>query len=328
MSERKRIRFMGNFRSLTLVVASLIIVPACFAQAPPSAPAPSSNSEIAWFWMGRVAFNPANGNTLPYGYFTIINGINGSPFSLFNTLNPAAPESTAFFTFRYSVFQTLTLTANLDQIVYIGSPAIVDIYYDPNPKRDFNDPNSFSTGKKVATYVRGTYQGEQITLTQFQVASAKLVSSTPFPFNGQTIDFGKLAPGATIGDYVGIVPTLGFYPQFPLSFAMSSYALATNIGAPPVAKTTSAIAAPASLTATTAELRLDGTGSTSAAGAQLKYEWSTAPGSPDATILDGNTATPLVRLGATRGVYTFRLKVTDADGNSSSDFATIKYAGN
>ncbi len=96
---RKGTSLVGYFRSLTFAIATCMAVPACFAQTapPPSAPAPSSNSEIAWFWMGRVGFNPANGNTLPYGYFTIINGINGSPFSLFNGLKPGRPGNDCVF---------------------------------------------------------------------------------------------------------------------------------------------------------------------------------------------------------------------------------------
>ncbi len=67
----------------------------------------------------------------------------------------------------------------------------------------------------MATYSKTGYQGEQFFVTQYQTATAKLVSSTPFTFNGQTIDFGKFAPGITVGDYMGFIPAPGFSTQFP-----------------------------------------------------------------------------------------------------------------
>ena len=171
MFSSKMIGFAGRCRSSVLLAVSLLAVPACFAQF--TAPAPTSNAEIAWFTMGRMGVNPVNGNVLPYGFFTIINGL---PFPIFTGL---PNESTALFTFRYTVSQVLPLTSNIDQNIFIGGPAIVDIYLNPNAKRDWNDPSTFATGQKIATYIRGAYQSEQIFVTQYQMSSAKLISSTP-----------------------------------------------------------------------------------------------------------------------------------------------------
>jgi hypothetical protein len=244
---------------------------------------------------------------------------------MFNAALPS--EVSAFFTFRYSVFQAFPLPSNLDQGLFLTTPATFDIYVDTKPNRNWNDPDTFSTGTKVATYARPGFQGEQLYVTQYQAWSGKLISSVPFTFNGQTVNFANFAPGITVGDYVGVIPGPGFSPNFPLVYSLSSYALATHLSRAGVS-TTSAVAGPSHASAVTAEFRLDGSRSTSAGGTKLQYQWTIAPGSPVATILQGDTATPLVRFGTTRGVYTFKLTVTDADGNSSADFTTVNYSGN
>ncbi len=308
-----------SLRKGICVSAILMTVAGCFGQ---TAPAPTSDAEIAWFWLGRAGFNPTNGNVLPYGYFTIINGV---PGPMFTAATPS--EATAIFSFRYSMFQAFPLPSNLDQNLFLTTPATFDIYLDTKPNRNWNDPNTFSTGTKVATYSRPGFQGEQLYVTQYQAYSAKLVSSQPFTFNGQTIDFKNFAPGITVGDYLGVIPSQGFSPNFPLVYSISSYALATHLTRSGVSAT-SAVAGPTHATAVTTEFRLDGSRSTSADGTRLKYQWTIAPGSPVADILGADTATPTVRFGTTRGMYTFKLTVTDADGNSSADFTAVNFAGN
>jgi PKD domain len=318
MSLRKGFNLAGRCCSLTIVAATLMIT--ANVGLGQTTTGPTSDAEIAWFWTGRAGFNPTNGNVLPYGYLTIINGVNSPMFS------GAPSEATAFFTFRYSMFQALPLPSNLDQNLFLTTPATFDLYYDPNPNRNWNDPTTFSTGTKIATFSRPGFQGEQLYVTQYQAYSAKLVSSQPFTIGGQTLDFANLTPGVTVGDYLGVIPGEGFSLDFPLVFSISSYAVATHIV--PAGTVTSAIAGPSNATARTREFRLDGSRSTSAAGTGLKYQWSVAPGSPSATILRADTANPVVRFGSDRGNYVFQLKVTDADGNSSADFTTVNFPGN
>ena len=304
------------------IATALFGVAGCFAQlsnpvpVSPPYPAPTNNSEIAWFWTGRTGYNPANGQFLQFGYMTILNGSNSGIF------NGTPGEGTAYFTFRYSVFQAIALPGVIDQNFFLTYPSTVNIYYNANPSGNWNNPDSFSSGQLVATYTRPESQIEQIYVSQFHEFSASLVSSTPFTFQGQTIDFGQIAPGVTIGDYLGFIPTVGFSPAFPLVYADSSYALVTH--KVQVSPTTSAIASPVHATALARDFRLDGSKSTSAVAAQLQYQWTLAPGSPLAVIVDGNSATPTVRFDDP-GNYVFRLQVTDANGNSSADFATVKY---
>jgi hypothetical protein len=86
---------------------------------------------------------------------------------------------------------------------------------------------------------------------------------------------------------------------------------------------TAAVAGPKNLTASTRQIQLDGTASTSASGA-LTYLWTIPQGSPQAAISGSTTATPTVQL-TLRGTYTFQLTVTDAAGKSATDTTTVNY---
>jgi predicted esterase len=66
-----------------------------------------------------------------------------------------------------------------------------------------------------------------------------------------------------------------------------------------------------------ATIQLDGTGSSDADGTIASYNWVKVSG-PAATITNSNTATPNI-VGVEAGVYTFRLTVTDNDGEEASD---------
>ena len=72
----------------------------------------------------------------------------------------------------------------------------------------------------------------------------------------------------------------------------------------------------------------DGTQSTSVDTKDLTYSWTIPQGSPGASISGANTATPTVMLTMLRGTYTFQLTVTDSQGSTSSDLATVRYLGN
>ena len=82
---------------------------------------------------------------------------------------------------------------------------------------------------------------------------------------------------------------------------------------------------PNGVTTTQPQLTLSTVGSMSAAGGPLTYSLKSLNGS--ASIVNGTTANPQVQFAGGPGTYVFELTVTDANGNSSTDVATVFYKG-
>lgn len=145
----------------------------------------------------------------------------------------------------------------------------------------------------------------------------------PAPFNGNLL---QIMPWPTfhnmedddllaIYTYVSSIPCLEGGPGEPANRCVSP------------AKT-KAVADPKNGTVASPEIQLDGSMSTSSDGKALTYQWTIPQGSPSAAILNGNSATPAVQFAQGRGLYSFLLTVTDSLGKSSTDIATVNFAGN
>jgi phospholipase C len=99
----------------------------------------------------------------------------------------------------------------------------------------------------------------------------------------------------------------------------------TGGGTTPPTAVTVAVANPKNATVTQKQFQLDGTGSTSADGKPLTYQWTVQPGTPTAPIFGANTATPTVQFFSGSGTYVFVLTVTDSSGKTATDMATLTY---
>ncbi len=89
---------------------------------------------------------------------------------------------------------------------------------------------------------------------------------------------------------------------------------------------TTAIAKPANFTTSQSQVQLDGSDSFGAGGKPVTWQWTLAPGSPNAIISNGSTATPVMQFFAGPGTYKFLLTVTDAAGRTATDTASVTYA--
>lgn len=145
----------------------------------------------------------------------------------------------------------------------------------------------------------------------------------PAPFNGDLLQIMPWPAYASLTDtdlkavyeYLSAIPCLEGGPNESPNRCTAGAA-------------TTAVAGPKALTVTARQIQLDGTKSTSANGGTLTYQWSIAPGSPNAAILQGNSATPSVQFGPGRAMYMFQLTVTDSMGTSAKDVTTVNYVGN
>ena len=151
----------------------------------------------------------------------------------------------------------------------------------------------------------------------------------PAPFNGNLLMIMPWPAYANMTDrdlqaiyeYLSAIPCLEDNPAAPAGRCGSATPPVTGL-------TTTAVAGPKNLTVLTRQLQLDGTKSTSGPGGALTYAWTIPYGSPSASMQGGNTATPTVQLGQSRGTYTFQLTVTDSKGATASDIVTVNFQGN
>jgi len=177
-----------------------------------------------------------------------------------------------------------------------------------------------STFDKFRTIIRTGMDMDHIHPTCSGPPDGKCI---PPPFNGDLLQIMPWPTDQNMTDddllaiytYLSAIPCLEGGPNEPPNRCVT-----------PVK--TMAIASPKNATVVSREIQLDGTKSTAGNGGLLTFQWSIPQGSPSAVILHGNTATPNVQFSQGRGAYIFLLTVTDTSGTSSSDVATITYAGN
>jgi len=190
------------------------------------------SSAVACYLVGRVYFDSA-GNAQVAGYFSDINGI-GASDTLFNG---TPGESTAFFTFRSDPL-TFKSLSNGDITLFLGSAGRYNIYYNPNPKGDWSNPDSFSAGQKfpghpIAQFMRPEFldlQFESFSFSQHAITET-LVASQDFIFGGDKYNFNQLTPGGvTLYNYVSNTPIIPAVAGFPLVLPYAGNCVAVAAG--------------------------------------------------------------------------------------------------
>jgi hypothetical protein len=183
-------------QSAQLFILTLIAFVVAFISPADAQPKPIPSAKVACYFVGRTIIN-ASGRGLIYGYFTDISEV-GSSDTLFNG---RASEKTAFFTFRSSVFALSPLPPNGNIGLNLVSAGTFDIYFNPTPKGDWANPDTFSSGTRVAHFVRPEVLFVQILPSgpadfEFEHAVTEtLISSRSFTFKGHAYNFATFLPG-------------------------------------------------------------------------------------------------------------------------------------
>lgn len=179
----------------------------------------ANTGQVAWSAVARLAVNPVTGNTFVYGYLTQVIGMNG-PF-----FNGAPSQATAYFTLRSNVAQEAPLPANGDINLTVIQPWTFSIYLNSNPHGDWSNPDSFSSGRLVATFARRELLLTQIGSIAYEKATSVLTFSQDFIFQDQTVNFRRLAPAVTITNLASSTPLPVVLPGFPIVLPFSGYAV-------------------------------------------------------------------------------------------------------
>jgi hypothetical protein len=182
-----------------------------------SAPA----SRVVMYLVGRGFLNPNNGQSEIVGYITDIKGIPGSLFS------GLPSESTAFFTFRSDIFTLQPLPTNGNVGLSQVTPGTFSLYLNVSPNGDWRNPDTFSSGKLIATFKRGESLFLQIGPASSHVLSESLVSSSNFQFAGKDFNLDCLANGVTFSEFISNTPLAGV-EGFPVSLPFAANAMAVE----------------------------------------------------------------------------------------------------
>ena len=152
-------------------------------------------AQIAWYVTGRFY---AKGKTIAdYGYFLHLGGMT----RLF--VDRITDAAHAHFTFAAQPFEAPHV-ANGDLSLSLDPVGEFSIYLQREPRADFDRPDSFAAGERIATFRRlGLVVTTTVedgsgnpppTLFATNAFSAQLTFSQPFEFDGQRHDLGDVLP--------------------------------------------------------------------------------------------------------------------------------------
>jgi hypothetical protein len=156
---------------------------------------PITPGRVAWYVTGRVYLD-SQGKLQDLGYFLHLEGVQGSLFNQGST-----GEATARLTFRSEPFAAQSVT-NGNITIGLDTRGKFSVYLNPEGGGDFQDPDSFSRGTRVAVFRRtSVVMGQTLSSPVLgglaiasNVFSAELVDSAPFSLDGELYDFRDLLP--------------------------------------------------------------------------------------------------------------------------------------
>jgi hypothetical protein len=141
---------------------------------------------VVWYVIGRVLISP-DGQGQETGFFVYLNGV---PDPLFS--GPPS-EQTAHFTVRSDPFKIQNFI-NGDLQATLLSVGLFKLYYNEKPRGDFRKPDTFSSGKHIASFRRTHAMLVSVGPVTSDVFSAELVEAHDFTFKGVTYNLKQSAP--------------------------------------------------------------------------------------------------------------------------------------
>lgn len=184
--------------------------------------------QVLYHYVGRVKLDFRTSTATIIAYFTHLQGTpaSASMFSGFPS------ESTAYFTLRAdATFQPIAGNGDLGGGNFAVAPVLITpgeikMYYSPNPKHSWDDPDSFASGTAIATFARQLEQLALIGPIGTNTASATLTSSTKFDFGGTQLDIARLLPVGVTNVTTGNNAPLPNHEPGTVIFAFAGYGLA------------------------------------------------------------------------------------------------------
>lgn len=192
-------------------------------------------AETAWYVTGRF-YKAADQTLADFGYFLYLAGIEGALFS------GAPGADTAHFTFAAEPFLA-TPVSNGALALSLDPVGAFSIFLQRTPAGDFDQPQSFASGDRIATFRRSSVvMGTAVAagpglqnqaLLSNNVFSARLIDSTPFDFAGRRYDLRTLlGAGVTQFGTAAAVPVSPTPPGFVLAVPFSGSAIALGRAEP------------------------------------------------------------------------------------------------
>ena len=157
------------------------------------------------------------------GYFTDLDGVSVSLF------RGTPSETTACLTLRTDVFTAQPLPNNGSIALSVPGPVILHLYFNNSPSNNWNDSDTFSSGKEVARFNRSA----NLSVSDGSISSATfsldLLFSQDFTI-GQEVNFAKIAPHGVTNSNIGSTTPVTGSGNFTLAlpFVAAGIAIGNN----------------------------------------------------------------------------------------------------
>jgi len=195
------------------VLAAVALVPRALADGPFNSPnglpaaaqAPFSPGEVVGQFIGRFVMS-ADGTGEVLGYFPLIEGIGTNLFS-----SAEHSEKTALFSLRSDRMSLARIPNGAFNHFLLsgaaGAPIQYRMYYNLSPARDFAKPETFSTGRLIATF---RIRNGMVTVTPIEShysANLDLLDDEPFQYLAHTLELNKFGSAVAVHTTGGTIPT-------------------------------------------------------------------------------------------------------------------------